>query len=236
MRLHLRELRERAPAGVVAPDAERRRQPRVLARLHVRVVQVPLAGVHHDAVADLDVRDLIADRPHDAARVRTHDVEVGGLAPPRLRLRDVDRDAARRPDVVEVHPCRHHQHQGVVRPQLGNVDDLVLDGLLGIAVAVGTHQLRVHLRRHLTQRRKLSDVVQVLGHGSHPFPVVTTNTVGRTLASREGSASSSSATRRRAASAGCPASVRAEVPNPCRPSPNPTRPCRRTPSSAGRTR
>ena len=69
-------------------------------------------------------------------------------------------------------PAAITMHEGVVRPQLGNVDDLVLDRLLGIAVAVGTHELRVHLRRHLTERRKLADVVQVLAHGSHPFPVV----------------------------------------------------------------
>ena len=86
------------------------------------------------------------------------------------------------------------------------------------------------------QRRKLSDVVQVLGHGSHPFPVVTTNTVGRTLASREGSASSSSASRRRAVWGERPAPAGPEGPNPCRPSSNRKRPCRRTPSSAGRSR
>ena len=169
VRLHLRELRERAPARVVAPHAERRRQAGVLARLHPRIVLVPLAGVHDDAVAHLDVRDLVAHRVHDAARIRADDVEVGGLTPPRLRLRDVDRDPARRPDVVEVDAGGHHQHERIVRPELGHVDDLVLDRLLGLAVAVGTHQLRVHLRRHLADRRDLADLVQVLAHGSHLF-------------------------------------------------------------------
>ena len=41
VRLHARELREAAPVGLVAPDAEARAVHRVAARLHDRVVRVP---------------------------------------------------------------------------------------------------------------------------------------------------------------------------------------------------
>ena len=42
---------------------------------------------------------------------------------------------------------------------LGDVDDLVLDRLLGLAVAVGPHELRVHPRRDLADGRDLADLV-----------------------------------------------------------------------------
>ena len=79
---------------------------------------------------------------------------------------------AGRPHVVEVHPGGHDHHERVVRPELGHVDHLALDRLLGLAVPIGSHELRMHLRRHLADRRDLAELVQVLAHGSHPPPSV----------------------------------------------------------------
>ena len=170
VRLHLAELRERAPARVVAPHAEAAREPGVLAGHDPRIVEIPLTRVHDDPVADLHVRHLVAHGVDDARRVGAHDVEVRRLAPPGLRLRDVDGHASGRPHVVEVHPAGHDHHEGVVRPELGHVDHLALDRRLGLAVSIGTHELRMHLRRHLPDRRDLAELVQVLGHVPHPPP------------------------------------------------------------------
>ncbi len=164
MRLHLGELRERTPARVVAPHAERRREPGILAGVHPWVLEVPLAGVDDDPVAHTDVRHAFADRVHDAGRVRTHDVELGRLAPPRLGLGDVDRHAARGPDVVEVHARGHDHHERLVGTDRRDVDHLVADRVLRIAVAFGPDQLGVHARRDLAHRRDLADVVHILGH------------------------------------------------------------------------
>ena len=82
---------------------------------HARIVGVPHAAVDDDVVADLDVRDVLADRPHDAARVAAADVEVLGLALLLARLDDVDRDAHRRPHVVVVDARGHHVDEHVVR-------------------------------------------------------------------------------------------------------------------------
>jgi hypothetical protein len=164
MRLHLGELRERAPARVVAPHPERRGQTGIPAIDHPRVLEVPLAGVDDDPVPRADVRHAFADRVDDARRVRTDDVEIGRFAPPRLRLGDVDGHAASGPDVVEVDARRHDHHERLVGTDRGDVDHLVADRVLGVAVPVGPDQLRVHTGRHLADRRDLADVVHVLGH------------------------------------------------------------------------
>ena len=164
VRLHLGELRERAPARVVAPDAERRRETRVPALGHPRVVEVPLAGVHDDVVAHAYVRDALSHRVHDAGGIRAHHVELRWLAPPGLGLRDVHRHTASGPHVVEVHPRRHDHHERLVRTDLGDVDDLVADRVRRVAVPVGSDELRMHPRRNLAHRWDLADVVHVLGH------------------------------------------------------------------------
>jgi hypothetical protein len=166
--LDLRELREGAPAGVVAPNSERRREPRVLAIDDVGVLEVPLSRVHDDPVADPHVRHVLAHGVDDPGGVGAHDVEVRRLAPASLCLRDVDGHAAGGPHVVEVDAGGHHHDERVHPPDLGDVDDLVVDGVLRLAVAVGPHELRVHPRRHLPDRWNLADLVQVLAHGSHP--------------------------------------------------------------------
>ena len=85
VRLHLRELREAAPVGLVAPDAGTRGEHRIVARHHLRVVGVPQAAVDDDLVADLDVRDVLADGVDDAGGVAAADVEVRRARPPSAR-------------------------------------------------------------------------------------------------------------------------------------------------------
>src|SRR6185436_6155608 len=100
MVLHLRELRHRAPTCVVAPHAEGRREPWVLARGDPGIVEIPLPRMHRDVIADLHAGHLGTGRVDDPARVGTDDVEVGRLAPSRLGLRDVDRYTAGCPHII----------------------------------------------------------------------------------------------------------------------------------------
>ena len=123
--------------------------------------------MHHDPIADLHVGHLVAHGVDDAGGIGPDDVEIDRLIPASLCLRHVDRHTSGRPDVVEVHAGSHDHHQGIVRPELGHVDHLAPDGMLGLAEAVGAHELRVHLRRHVADRRDLTERVQVLAHGSH---------------------------------------------------------------------
>src|SRR6185503_19372311 len=102
----------------------------------------------------------------DAAGVGADDVEVRRLAPPRLRLRDVDRHTPCGPDVIEVHAAGHDHHERIEGTELWYVEHLVLDRLLGITEAIGAYELRVHLRRYLADRRQLTDLVQLLAHGN----------------------------------------------------------------------
>jgi hypothetical protein len=151
--------------------------------------------VHDDVVADGDVRHALADRVHDPGRVRAHDVEVRRLAPARLRLRDVDRHAARGPHVVEVHAGGHDHHERLARADLWDIDHLVSDRILGIAVAIRADELRVHPRRHLAERRKLADVVDVLGHAGSDRHMGTCATIGERREMRQARVSSADAPR-----------------------------------------
>ena len=163
--LDLRELGHRSPAGVVAPDAEARGQPRVASRAHPRVLRIPLPRVHGDRIADRDVAHRRPDRVDDAAGVGPDDVEVGRLAPSRLGLRHIDRHTSCSPYVIEVHARGHRRDEHVVGAELRHVDHLVPDRVRRVTEAVGSHDHRVHPRRHLTSRRQRSDVVEILGHG-----------------------------------------------------------------------
>ena len=89
---------------------------------------------------------------------------VRRLAQLLVRLGHVDRDALGRPHVVVVDAGSHHEHEGVVRPDLRRLDGLDLERVLGLAVAIGTDQVGVHLGGDLADRRNLADLVQLLGH------------------------------------------------------------------------
>src|SRR5205814_5633461 len=80
MRLRARELAVAAVVRLVAPDARRLREHRVLAALHPRIVGLPPAGVDDHFVPDLDVLHVLADGPHDPRAVAAAGVEVFGLA------------------------------------------------------------------------------------------------------------------------------------------------------------
>src|SRR5207245_5358768 len=73
--LHARELREAAPVGLVAPDAEARAEHRIAACQYDGIIALPGAAVDDDVVTDLDVADVGADLPDDTRGVAASDVE-----------------------------------------------------------------------------------------------------------------------------------------------------------------
>ena len=127
-----------------------------------------MPGVHDDLISHLDTAHVRAHGVDDPTRVRADDVEVGGLPPSRLAPRDIDRDAPRGPDVVEVDPRSHGGDQDVVRPDLGDVDHLVPDGVGRVAEPVRADEHPMHARRNFADRRELTDVVDVLAHATNP--------------------------------------------------------------------
>jgi hypothetical protein len=75
LRLHLAELRERAPRGLIAPDALVDAAHRVAAGA-LLALAASLIAVQDDLVAGLAVAHARADRPDDAARIGAGDVEI----------------------------------------------------------------------------------------------------------------------------------------------------------------
>ena len=156
LRLHVGELREAAVRRLVAPDPLARRVHRVAA-VAVLVVAVVLVAVHDDLVADLPARHLRPDRPDDAGRVRAGDV-IGRL----VHVERRDRDAEAGPDAVVVDARRQHEHQHLVRIDRRRIDDLDLERLVRLAVALAPDRPGVHLLRHMAERRNLPDLIEFL--------------------------------------------------------------------------
>ena len=80
-----------------------------------------------------------------SGRVRAADVVV--LV--RVVAEHRDRLAERRPDVVEVHARRHHAHDHLEGPRLGDLDLLELDGVHWFAEAILPDDPRGHRGREL---------------------------------------------------------------------------------------
>ena len=143
LRLHLGELGEGAPGGLVAPDPLARRGQRV-EPVHLDVLVGGLVAVDDDLVAGLPAGDSLADLPDDPRRVGAADVvAVLGVV---AVAEDRDRLAQRRPDVVEVDAGRHHADDHLEGPWLGNLDLLELEGVVWLALALladhpGRHRL-----------------------------------------------------------------------------------------------
>ncbi len=164
VRLRPRELAVAAVVGLIAPDARGFGQHRVLAREHPRVVRAPPAAVHDDLVADLDVLDVLADRPHDARAVAAAGVEILRLAE-LLPLRNhVEGLAQGGPHVVVVDARCHHVDQHLVGADGGRGQHLALPGVAGRAEAVLPHRERVHALRDFSEGRLVAQVVEIGGH------------------------------------------------------------------------
>src|SRR5262249_24352772 len=126
VRLRACELAVAAVVRLVAPDARRLREHRILAALHPWIVRPPPARVHDDLVAGLDVRHVLAGGPHDAGAVAAARVEALGLAGALPFGDHVERVAERGPDVVVVDPRRHHVDEDILRTELRGRDHLAL--------------------------------------------------------------------------------------------------------------
>ena len=164
--LHLGELAEGAVRRLIAPDALGGGEHRITA-VAVLVIAVILVAVDHDLIANLPVANLVAHLPHDARRVGPGDVV--GLA---VAVKGADRLAEAGPDTVIVHACSHHEDEHFVAVDLPGVDDLLLEGLLRLAVAILTDGPSVHLGRHVADRGHFADFVEIFlfgvvsgGHG-----------------------------------------------------------------------
>ena len=142
--LDLGELRERAPARLVAPDLLRGRGQGVEA-VDLGVLVGGLVAVDDDLVAGLPARHAGADLPDDARGVRAADVVVvlGVVA------EDRDRLAERRPHVVEVHAGGHDADDDLEGAGLGHLDLLDLEGVDGLALALLADDPCGHRRRQL---------------------------------------------------------------------------------------
>ena len=166
VRLRLRELAVGAVVGLVAPDAGRGRQHRILAREHPRVVRLPPAGMDHHLVAGPDVRDLRANRLDDAGAVAAAGMEIFRLALAHPLLDDVDRVTERRPDIVVVDARRHDIDEHLVGLERRNRNDLMLPGVLRFAEPVLAHEEGMHRLGHFAERRLFAQSAEFHRAGS----------------------------------------------------------------------
>ncbi len=162
--LDLRELCERAPGRLIAPDLLRRGGHRV-ETVHLGVLVGGLVAVHDDLVAGLPAGHARADLPHDPRGVRAADVvaELGVVAV----LHHRHRLAERGPHVVVVDARRHHAHDHLERARLGHLDLLDLEGVLRFAEALLADDPGGHRGGQLAGLGVyLGDLLQIDCHGA----------------------------------------------------------------------
>ena len=170
--LDLAELRERAPGRLVAPDLLRGRGHRV-EPVHLDVLVGGLVAVHDDLVAGLVARDALADGPDDPARVGAADVVVLLVV-----AEDRHRLAQSGPDVVEVHAGGHHPHDHLEGAGARYLHLLQLEGLDGLALALGADDPGGHRVGELAGLDvELGDLAGIDGHGQTLWPVRTSRRV-----------------------------------------------------------
>ena len=119
----------------------------------------------HHLVAGLPLGDALADLPDDAGGVRAADVmaPLGVVAV----AEHGDGLAERRPDVVEVDPGGHHPDDHLEGARLRQLDLLELEGVLGLALALGPDHPGGHRLRQLARLDvELRDLGYVYGHGA----------------------------------------------------------------------
>ena len=141
--LHLRELGERAPGRLIAPDLLRGRRHRVEA-VHLGILVGGLVAVHDDLVAGFQ-RVTPAPTFHtipEASEPPMWWPNCGVVAV----LHHRHGLAERRPHVVVVHARGHHAHDHLEGAGLGDLDLLQLESVLRFAQALladhpGGHRL-----------------------------------------------------------------------------------------------
>ena len=119
--------------------------------------------MNHDSVADLDVVHVMPGRIDDSRGVAAADMKIGMIVLGFLARADhVDWRAERRPHVVEIDAGRHDVDEHLVGADFRDGDFLDLERMHRVAEAVGADHLRIHLLRHVPDRRNLSDLVNFL--------------------------------------------------------------------------
>ena len=161
MRLHAGELAVAAVVSLVAPDTHARREHRILAGEHPRIVGLPPAAMHHHFGADLDIGDLGPYRPDDSRAVTAAGVKVFRLTLLLTVCDHVDGISEGRPHVVVVDAGRHHVDEHVLRSDFRGRDHLALPGLGRLAEPVLAHQERVHVGGHLAERWAVAEIAEV---------------------------------------------------------------------------
>ena len=154
--LHAGELREGTVRGFITPDALRRREHRIAA-IALFVIAVILIAMHDHFVADLPARHLGAHGPHNPGCIRACDMK-------RIFVPVDGRDwrTERRPDAVVIDTRRHHENQHIMRIERPGRNDLDLHRRFGRAVPVLPDSPRIHILRHVTERRNFADFIEIL--------------------------------------------------------------------------
>src|SRR5439155_1457088 len=91
-------------------------------------------------------------------------VELRRLPESPMDLRDVDRDALRRPDVVVVDARGHHELERLTSTGRRRLDLLDPERVPWLPEPLGADELRVHPRGDLAHGRDVPDLVDVLRH------------------------------------------------------------------------
>src|SRR5580698_8993473 len=108
--------------------------------------------------------DLGADRPNDAGGVRARNVKWMFVT---VEWRE--RNAETSPYTVVIDTAGHDVNQHFILGDRPGWNDLALHRLLRRAVTLFSNCPRVHVCRHVTERRNLADVVKVLERRGRRF-------------------------------------------------------------------
>ena len=116
-------------------------------------------------ISNRDVTDFRAYRPNDTRTIAATGVKVFRFALFLTIGDDIDGIAQCRPDVVVVDAGGHGVNQYILRPNLRNRYDLALPGIFGFTKPILADTECVHVFRHNTERRFLSEFINLLGLG-----------------------------------------------------------------------
>jgi hypothetical protein len=106
-----------------------------------------------DFITNLDILDVGADGLDDAGRVAATNVKIPGLTLLLPDRDDIDRNTARRPDIVEIDAGRHDGDQYLVGLEARYRDRLDLKRATRVSETILPDDLGKHPFRHLAEGR-----------------------------------------------------------------------------------